>query len=75
MTSIETGSSDPWLKPREAAERANLSVDNFLKRIRNGSGPRVVGKHKLMRCRPSWIDAWVANGFKPVDAESRRDAE
>ena len=70
---IESGSADPWLKPREAAERANLSVDNFLMRIRNGSGPRVVGKHKLMRFRASWIDAWVANSFRPV-VEGQGDA-
>jgi len=66
MTSIETSTADSWLKPRQAAERANLSVDNFLKRIRNGTGPRVVGKHKLMRCRRSWIDTWVTDGFRPV---------
>ena len=64
MSAIETGAVDPWLKPREAAARANLSVDNFLKRIRNGSGPQVVGARKLMRCRASWIDAWVAAGFR-----------
>jgi hypothetical protein len=74
MTPIQLTGADPWLKPREAAERANLSVDNFLKRIRNGTGPRVVGQHKLMRCRASWVDAWVANGFKAVEAEGQADA-
>ena len=73
MTSIETDSADTWLKPREAAGRANLSVDNFLKRIRNGTGPRIVGKHKLMRCRASWVDIWVTNGFRPV-VEGQGDA-
>jgi hypothetical protein len=73
MALIQPTTSDPWLKPREAAEHASLSVDNFLKRIRNGTGPRVAGKHKLIRCRASWIDAWVTNGFKPVETEDRAD--
>jgi hypothetical protein len=66
MSSIEPSAFDPWLRPKEAAERAKLSVDNFLKRIRKGTGPRVAGKHKLMRCRASWVDTWVANGFRPI---------
>jgi hypothetical protein len=74
MSLIESSALDRWLKPKEAAQHAGLSVDNFLKRIRKGTGPRVAGQHKLMRCRASWIDAWVANGFRPV-AEGRADAE
>jgi predicted DNA-binding transcriptional regulator AlpA len=65
MLSTESNTLDPWLKPKEAAQHAGLSVDNFLKRIRKGTGPRVAGDHKLMRFRTSWVDAWVSNGFQP----------
>jgi len=65
----EPAFSDPWLTPREAAERAKLSLGFLLRATRNGNGPRMVGKRKLMRCRASWVDAWVANGFKPMNTQ------
>jgi hypothetical protein len=68
MTLLDSNSdagrmSDPWLTPREAAERARLCIDNFLLRCRKGIGPRCVGRRRLMRFRASEIDAWVAAGF------------
>jgi hypothetical protein len=70
MTLVEINSDtvrpsipDPWLTPREAAERARLCIDNFLLRCRKGIGPRCVGRRRLMRFRASEIDAWVAAGF------------
>lgn len=58
--------ADAWLNSKEAASRARLSLDNFLVRVRRGAGPASNGEHKLRRFRVRDVDAWVANGFKPV---------
>lgn len=52
-----------WLTPKEAALRARLSTDNFLRRCRKASGPARSGAGRLMRFKTSDVDKWIAGGF------------
>jgi hypothetical protein len=61
---------DLWLNAKEAAAHAKLSLDNFLRRCRRGTGPACSGKGRLARFRLRDVDRWIASGFSVTDAGS-----
>jgi len=62
---------DEWLKPIEVAQVAKLSKVDVMRRFREGTGPRCVGRGKLRRSKASWVDAWIQNGFQqPTEART-----
>jgi len=63
MSSIETV-REIWITNREAAQRARLCIDDFLRRCRRGEGPASSGKGRLRRFKSQDVDAWIERGFE-----------